>query len=300
MSGTLETIVAAVRAADVRPPSIVVVGAVAALAEELSWRQPQPLAGMTIAVTRARAQASDLARRLQALGARVLQAPVIRVQSLSDPSAPPLDPSPYDLICVTSANGVAGLFQRLDDARLDTRSLAGIRIAAIGPATARALAQRGVIADVVSERAVAESLLEALADVPAKRALIAAAAETRALLPDALRARGVEVDVLAVYETVAEPLSQLTLRSAQSADYVTFTSSSTVRRFADAMGGTATDPRAPLGLSPDTRVVSIGPITSETLREHGVEPDIEADPYDVEGMIGAVLADVALRASDGR
>ena len=93
VTGTLETIVQAVRAADIRPPSIVVVGAVAALAEELAWLAPQPLAGVTIAVTRARAQASDLARRLQALGARVLQTPVIRVRPVSDPAAPPLDPS---------------------------------------------------------------------------------------------------------------------------------------------------------------------------------------------------------------
>ena len=201
---------------------------------------------------------------------------------------------------MTSANGVAGLLERLDDVGLDTRSLAGVRIAAIGPATARALRERGVIADVTSERAVAESLVEALADVPAERALIATAAETRAVLPDALRARGVEVDVLPVYETVAEPLSQRALQTAQSADYVTFTSSSTVRHFAGAASVGAPAPRASLGLSPDTRIVSIGPITSETLREHGVEPDLEADPYDVEGMIAALLADVALRASDGR
>jgi uroporphyrinogen III methyltransferase / synthase len=315
VTGTLETIVEAVRAADVRPPSIVLVGAVATLAEELSWLEPKPLAGLTIAVTRARAQASDLARALEALGARVLQTPVIRVQPIADSAAGPLDPSRYDLICVTSANGVAGLFERLGDAGLDARALAGASIAAIGPATARALAEHGVRADIVSERAVAESLLEALADVPTERALIATAAHTRAVLSDSLRARGVEVDVLALYETIAEPLSPRALQTAQSSDYVTFTSSSTVRHFASASGaGTAggagadTPPPQPpagaaggrLGLSPRTRVVSIGPITSETLREHGVEPDVEADPYDVEGMIAAVLADVEMRASDGR
>ncbi len=313
VTGTLATITEQVHAADVRPPSIVVVGAVAALADQLSWLQPQPLAGVTVAVTRARAQASDLARRLQALGARVLQTPVIRVQPISDPAGTPLDPAPYDLICVTSANGVAGLFERLAEAGLDARSLAGTKLAAIGPATARALAERGVIADLVSERAVAESLLEALADVAPERALIATARETREVLPDALRARGVEVDVLAVYETIAEPLSARALQTAQSADYVTFTSSSTVRHFVNAATGgdageTATSPSVAtsgesggrLGLSPDTRVASIGPITSQTLREHGLEPHIEADPYDVEGMIGALLADVALRASDDR
>jgi uroporphyrinogen III methyltransferase/synthase len=314
VTGTLETIVEAVRAAEVRPPSIVIVGAVAALADELAWTQPRPLAGLTVAVTRARAQASDLAGQLQALGARVLQTPVIRVQSISDPAATHLDPSPYDLICVTSANGVSALFERLADAGLDARALAGAKIAAIGPASARALAEHGVIADVVSERAVAESLVQALAEIPVERVLIASARETRPVLADGLRARGAEVEVLALYETLAEPLSPRALETAQSADYVTFTSSSTVRHFASAVadaggaGETAASPSVGttgaaggrLGLTPRTRVVSIGPITSETLREHGVEPDVQADPYDVEGMIGALLADVESRANDGR
>lgn len=273
------------------------VGPVAALAEELAWLEPRPLAGLTVAVTRARAQASGLARRLEALGARVIQAPVIRVQGVSDPAHPPaLDPSPYDLICVTSANGVAGLFERLDDGAHppgDARALAASRIAAIGPATTRALAEHGIVADVVPERAVAESLVEALAEVPITRALVVCAREARDVLPDALRARGAEVDVLAVYETLAEPLPARTLQAVREADYITFTSSSSVRFFLQAAGGNA-------GLTASTRIVSIGPVTSDTLREHGLEPHVQADPFDVEGMIAALLADAAARASDAR
>jgi uroporphyrinogen III methyltransferase / synthase len=296
VNATLETIAEAVARERIRPPSITIVGPVAALAEQLAWLPPRPLAGVSVAVTRARAQASGLARRLEALGASVIQAPVIRVRQLSDPAQPVLDPSPYDLICVTSANGVQGLFERLDDGlhpRGDARALARTRIAAIGPGTARALAEHGVIADVVPERFVAESLVEALAEVPVTRALIARAREARDVLPDALRARGAEVDVLELYETVPEALSPQALQAVCDADYVTFTSSSTVRFFLQAAGQEA-------GLSSSTRIVSIGPVTSEALREHGLEPSIEADPYDVEGMIAALLTDAALRVNDGR
>jgi uroporphyrinogen III methyltransferase/synthase len=296
VSATLETLVETVAREGIRPPSITIVGPVAALAEELAWLPPRPLAGVSVAVTRARAQASGLARRLEALGASVIQSPVIRVQQLPDPAQPTLDPAPYDLICVTSANGVRGLFERLDDGvhpRGDARALAATRIAAIGPGTAQALAEHGVIADVVPERFVAESLVEALAEIPVTRALIARARQARDVLPDALRARGAQVDLLELYETVAEPLSPQLLETVRQADYVTFTSSSTVRFFLEAVGQEA-------GLSPSTRIVSIGPVTSATLREHGLEPSIEADPYDVEGMIAALLADAAHRANDDR
>jgi uroporphyrinogen III methyltransferase/synthase len=294
VTGTLETIAATAERESVRPPSITIVGPVAGLAEELAWLPPRPLSGVSVAVTRARAQASGLARRLEALGATVVQAPTIRVRSISDPATTAVDPSAYDLICVTSANGVAGLFERLDDGthpRGDARALASTRIAAIGPATTRALAEHGIVADVVPERAVAEALVQALADLPVTRALIVRARDARDVLPDALRARGAQVDVLPVYETLAEPLSQRTLQAVRAADYITFTSSSSVRFFLQAAGGEA-------GLSSATRIVSIGPVTSATLREHGLEPDVEADPFDVEGMIAALLADAAARASD--
>ncbi len=293
VTGTLETIAGVAASENVRPPSITIVGPVASLAGELAWLGPRPLRGLSVAVTRARAQASGLGRRLEALGASVVQAPVIRVRQLPGPT---LDPSPYDLICVTSPNGVAGLFERLDDGvhpAGDARALAHARVAAIGPGTARALAEHGVVADIVPERFVAEGLVEALAELPVQRALVARAREARDVLPDALRARGADVDVLSLYDTVAEPLSRQALAAVRTADYVTFTSSSTVRFLLQAAGGEA-------GLSARTRIVSIGPVTSETLREHGLEPDIQADPFDVEGMIAALLADAASRSSDGR
>jgi uroporphyrinogen III methyltransferase / synthase len=282
--GTLATIAEVAIAEDVRAPSITVVGPVATLAGELSWLPPSPLAGLTVAVTRARTQASGLARRLEALGARVVQTPAIRTVALPGPAP---DLARYDLVCLTSPVGVHALFERLRAGGHDARALAGTRVAAIGPGTAEALAAHGIVADVVPERAVAEGLAEALADVtpPVRRALIARASEGRDVLPDALREQGAEVDVLALYETVAEDTPAHVLQEALAADYVTFTSASTVRFFLRAIAGD--EP------SPDTRIVSIGPITSEALRAGGLAPRVEASSHDIDGLVRALLADAA-------
>jgi uroporphyrinogen III methyltransferase / synthase len=303
VTGTLGTIAREASEAGVKPPSITVVGAVAGLAGDIAWRTPGPLSGRTVAMTRARAQASGLARRLGELGAHVIEAPAIRIVPLAGEA---LDPSPYDLICLTSPNGVAGLFERLHVGGRDARALAHARVAAIGPGTAHALREHGIAADVVPERFVAEALVEALADIPVTRALVARASEAREVLPDALRARGAEVDVLALYETVAEPLSERALAAARAADYITFTSSSTVRFFLEAAGGAGDADSRHEGstevaaasdvLSPGTRVISIGPVTSATLREHGIEPHVEAKRHDIDGVLDALVADAQMRS----
>ncbi len=279
VTAPLESIAAVAEQNGIRAPAVSLFGPVAALRQNLAWFEGRPLAGRVVAVTRARAQASGLAARLRELGAEVIEAPVIRIQRLDGP-APEL--GSYDLICLTSPNGVALLFERLLAAGLDARALHGARVAAIGAGTAAALRERGVIADVVPERFVAEGLVQALADVPVTRALVARAAEARDVLPDALRGRGAEVDVLALYETVAEPLRPEQREALGRADYVTFTSSSTVR-FLFANAGDE--------LSGDTRLVSIGPVTSATLREHGREPDVEAERHDIDGLIDALVGD---------
>ena len=286
VTATLQSLAAAAERERVRPPAIAIIGAVAALHERLAWFDRRSLAGLTVAVTRARAQASGLAARLRELGASVVEAPAIRISPLEGP-APQLQS--YDLICLTSPNGVRFLFDRLEAAGRDARALAGARVAAIGPGTAGALREHGVIADVVPERFVAEGLVEALADVPVTRALVARAAEARDVLPDALRKRGAEVDVVALYETVAEPLTEEQLADVAGADYVTFTSSSTVRFFMRAAGE---------HLSPATRLVSIGPVTSETLREYGLEPDVEAVRHDIDGLLAALVDDAARVAAE--
>ncbi|MFL5835335.1 MAG: uroporphyrinogen-III C-methyltransferase, partial [Solirubrobacteraceae bacterium] len=203
MTSTLGAVAEEAKRAALKPPSITVVGPVAALRERLAWFEHRPLAGKTVAVTRARAQASGLAARLRALGAEVVEAPAIRIVPLAG-GAPDLDGT--DLVCLTSPNGVRLLFDRLQRSGQDARALHGRTVAAIGPGTARALRAHGIEPDVVPERSVAESLVEALRDVPVTRALIARAAEARDVLPDALRERGARVDVLPLYETVAETL----------------------------------------------------------------------------------------------
>ena len=282
VSGTLATIASVVADAGVRAPALVIVGAVAGLREGLRWFESRPLAGLSVAVTRARAQSSVLAGRLLDLGADVVQAPAIRIVPLDGPA---LSVAGYDLVCVTSPNGSRLLFERLAAGGLDARALAGARVAAIGPGTAAALRAHGVIADVVPERFVAEGLVEALEGVSVKRALVARAAEARDVLPDALRERGAEVDVVALYETVAEPLDQAALEAVAGADYVTFTSSSTVRFLFSSAGD--------LGSRLRGRLVSIGPVTSETLREHGLEPDVEATRHDIDGLVEALVADAS-------
>ena len=261
-------------------------------AEELEWWEGgirYPLAGRTVAVTRARAQASGLARRLEDLGASVVQAPVIRIQPLP---VPPLDLTPYDLVCLTSPNAVDALFERLPQAAhhpRDARAFAGTPRSGDRPrhraCAGRARHRSRTSCPSASSR---RRSVEALADIPVKRALVARAKQARDVIPEALRARGAQVDVLALYETVAEPLSPDALEAAREADYITFTSSSTVRFFLDAAGSSA-------GLSPATRIVSIGPVTSETLREHGLQPHVEAEDHDVDGVVQALLADVTAK-----
>jgi uroporphyrinogen III methyltransferase / synthase len=286
--GTLGTIAARARIEGVRAPAVAVFGQVAALRERLEWFEARPLRGLGVAVTRARAQASALAARLAALGARVIEAPVIRIERLDGP-APELDR--YDLVCLTSPNGVAALFERLYAAGRDARALGGARVAAIGPGTARALREHGVVADIVPDRFVAEGLVEALREVPVRRALIARAAEGRDVLPGALRERGAEVDVLALYETVIGALSIEQLGAVAEADYLTFTSSSTVRNFALAAGR-----HWPAG----PRIISIGPVTSEALRERGLEPDVEAIRHDIDGLLEALVGDALALPRTGR
>jgi uroporphyrinogen III methyltransferase/synthase len=259
----------------VRAPAITLVGPVAALRETIGWLERRPLHGVSVAVTRARSQSSPMAARLRALGAAVVEAPAIRTEPL-DAELPDL--RTYDHVVVSSPNGARELLTRVRDAR----ELAGVRVAAMGPGTARALRELGIAADVVPERSVAEGMIQALAGADVRRALLVRGREGRDVLPDALRERGAEVDLLVLYETVAEPLTGDALAAATGADYVTFTSASTVRHFATACGG-----RLPQG----PRLASIGPATSAALREHGREPDLEADLHTPDGLVAALLAD---------
>ena len=186
-------------------------------------------------------------------------------------------------MCLTSPNGAHLLLEGLQAHGKDARSLHGAVLAAIGPGTAAALAEHGLTADVVPPRSIAESLVEALegTEVSGKRVMVARAAEARDVLPDALRDRGADVDVVPLYETVAEPLTEDDRGKLAEATHVTFTASSTVRFLLEALNGVFPD---------GPRVVSIGPVTSATAREHGLTVDIEASRHDLDGLIEALLA----------
>jgi uroporphyrinogen III methyltransferase / synthase len=290
VTGSLSELAELADESRIRSPAVALIGPVAGLRETLAWLERRPLHGEVVAVTRARAQASGLAARLRELGAEVVEAPAIRI-------APrPLEGEllravsrvrEYALVCLTSANGARLLFEALAATGRDARALAGAAVAAIGPGTSAELARHGVRADLMPAESVAEALVEALDAVPleGRPVLVARAATARDVLPDALRARGAEVDEVALYDTVTEPLSREQLESLQRATYITFTSSSTVQFLLESGGSV---PEA-------SRVVSIGPITSRAARERGLDVHVEADRHDIDGLVEALTADAAAR-----
>jgi uroporphyrinogen III methyltransferase / synthase len=281
---TVRATLATVGAAGVQAPAAIVVGDVAGL--DLSWFEARPLFGRAVVVTRAREQASELRQRLEGLGAEVIELPAIAIEPV-DFEVPPLER--YGWLVFTSANGVHAFYERgLVPAGLDARALAGVRIAAIGPGTAAALAGRGVRADLLPERFVAESLLEAF---PAprsdgERVLLARADRARDVLPAGLSGRGYEVDVLAVYRTVTaapDPVAVERVRRGD-VDALTFTSSSTVTNLCDLLGNVP---------DPQPVVASIGPVTSKTAEEQGLRVDVEATEHTIDGLVDAVLRALA-------
>ncbi len=271
-TGTLATIAADAEAAGVRSPAVTVVGDVVAVRDAIGWAERLPLAGRTVAITRARAQADGLTRRLADLGARVVNAPLIRTEPVA---GDPIDPAAFDIVVVTSPNAPRLLLDRIGG---DARALAGVEVAAIGPATAAALGEIGIVADVVSERAVAEGLLDLLADRAAgRRVLIARAEEARDLLPEGLAKAGADVEIAVLYRTVpVVPDSDAAL----GADAVAFTSASTARAFAAAFADRDLD---------GVRGVSIGPATSAAMRELGIPVALEAAEHDLDGLVAALV-----------
>jgi uroporphyrinogen III methyltransferase / synthase len=266
-------------------PSVIVVGAVAAL--DLDWFESRPLFGRTVVVTRARAQASELVGALGALGAATVEVPAIEIADPADGGAALRDAAgrlgDWDWVVLTSPNGAGRLLGAVAATGGDGRSFAGTRVAAIGPGTAQALAAGNLVVDLVPERFVAESLLGAFPDPPPDRpgrVLLARAAVARDVLPEGLTARGWAVDVVEAYRTRAAPLDDGQREAVAGADIVTFTSSSTVDRFVDAVGTEAIPPV----------VACIGPVTAETARAHGLVVDVEAPVHTIDGLVDALAA----------
>jgi uroporphyrinogen III methyltransferase/synthase len=289
VTGALSEIAGEASQAEVKPPALVVVGPVAARRERIAWLERRPLNGVRVLVTRARAQAGELSRRLSALGAEPIELPTIRIEpriETGEVRRAIEGIHSYALICLTSVNAVQLLFEAMAARGFDARALANAQIAAIGPGTAAALAEHAVMADLLPERMVAESLVAALEeiDLDGKPVLVPRAADAREVLPDALRRLGAEVDVVTLYETVPETPTPEATERASGADYITFTSASTVRNLVAALGGR---------LPSSARIVSIGPVTSEAAREAGLEVAVEAGRHDLDGLVAALLEDAA-------
>jgi uroporphyrinogen III methyltransferase/synthase len=272
---TTRTTLAELGAADLRSPSVIVIGAVAGV--DVGWFERRPLFGRRVVVTRTRTQASDLVARLHDLGAETIELPVIDIADPADGGAALRDAAAsvhrYDWVVFTSANAVARFVALLRDAR----AFGNARVAAIGPGTAEALRTYNVEADLVPHEFVAESLLDAFDDGPG-RVLVPRAAVARDVLPDGLRAKGWDVDVVETYRTVRPTIDQQALAAVATADAVTFTSSSTVANFVDVAG---TD------RVPDI-VACIGPITAETARNAGLRVDVVAAEHTIAGLVGAL------------
>jgi uroporphyrinogen III methyltransferase/synthase len=290
--GTLADIAELARENEIKPPAVLVVGGVVDLAESLKWWENRPLWGKTVVVTRSRDQASYLVELLNQAGARCLEVPTIEIMPPADFN--PLDAalqhlSRYDWVIFTSANGVRAFIQRLFRMGLDVRALGRAKIAVIGPATADALKQYGLMADVVPKTFQAEGLLEVLTPrlLGGTRILLARAEQARDVLPEGLVQVGMAVDVVPVYRAVppeSVPDEAAEVLKEGGVDVLTFTSSATVHNFAGLVGKDRFQ-----SLTAGTTVASIGPITTATLKEYDITPQIEPAAFTIPALAAAIV-----------
>jgi len=275
---TVRTTLGALFATETATPAIIVVGDVAEL--DLAWFERRPLFGWRVVVTRTQTQASILADQLAQRGAWPVELPVIEIAEPGDGGAAldvaAAELADYDWVVFTSANAVDALWHKVRDAR----ALGRARVAAIGDGTASALAARGIVADLVPDRLVAESLLEAFPapDALGARVLLPRAAVARDVLPDGLRERGYVVDVVEAYRTLRPELGPDALDALAGAHAVTFTSSSTVTGFLELAGRSSVPPV----------VACIGPVTAATARAEGLLVDVESPTHTVSGLVEAL------------
>ena len=292
LTGTLQTIGDAVSRAGLTAPAIMVVGQVVALRDRLNWFETKPLFGLGILVTRARAQAAVLTRKLEEAGARVIECPVIQIQEPDHwaPCDQAVQRLPdFQWIVLTSGNGVRAFLGRLRRLGHDVRALAGARVAAIGPETGEECRRGGLDPDLIPGEYRAEGLLDALRPhvTAGTEVLIARAAEARDVLPKSLEAMGARVTVVPVYRTVPSKEGAELAREAlgqRLVDVVTFTSSSTVRNFMALL-----DARDRNELFGGVTVASIGPVTAATVEEYGLQVAIVASAYTIPGLVEAIV-----------
>ncbi|WP_297570621.1 uroporphyrinogen-III C-methyltransferase [uncultured Anaerovibrio sp.] len=290
--GTLSTVADMAQREGIKPPCIILVGEVVKLRQSLTWFDNvamKPLFGKRVLVTRARTQASKLTAALEEMGAECIEAPVIAVADPRD-GYQELDGAidrlaEYQWIIFTSTNGVEHFWSRLEYKKRDARALYGKKVCAIGAATAQALAEHGIRADVVPARYQAEGIVEALKNELAAgdNILIPRAAVARELLPAALSATGANVDVVPAYETIMGDLAADDLNEQLKKgdiDVITFTSSSTVVNLLKIVPS--------VELLKNVRLAAIGPVTAETMGKYGLRADIVAEEYTIEGLVESI------------
>lgn len=292
--GTISDIAERARAAGLGTPALTVVGEVVRLRETLRWFDTKPLFGKRVLVTRAESQARELCRALRDAGADPIAVPVLRIVPPEEPallSRAVADVSSYDWLLFTSANGVEAFFGELALQAGDARRLGGVRIGAIGPATAAALRAQGLRADVMPDSYRGEALASAVQaaagpNLRGQRVLLARAAQAREVLPEMLREAGAVVDVVPAYRTLppgAEACAELRrLVDPATLDVVTFSSSSTVTHTLQALGEGGVERLNRLTLA------SIGPITTQTAESHGLKIRVSADEYTLGGLLAAL------------
>lgn len=291
--GTLNDIVDKAEQARMEPPTIIVVGQVVRLRDQLNWYETRPLFGKRILVTRAREQAGELSSLLAEYGAEPVEYPVIQTvppESWHEVDAALADLGRYHWLVFTSVNGIRPFMERLHSRGQDARALSGLRIGCIGPRTAEELARYGLHADLIPAQFQAEGLITAMteAGVSGRRILIARAAVAREILPDQLRAAGAEVRVVTVYRTI-RPVSEVERLKDQLArrdlHVMTFASSSTVRNFC-ALFENRDDMRT---LTTGVAVACIGPITAQTAEEEGLPVTIIAKDNTIPALVDAIV-----------
>lgn len=295
VAGTLETLPGLVKEAGLKPPAITVVGPVVGLREELAWFEKLPLFNKRVLVTRAREQASRLSQGLKRLGASVIEIPTIAIE-------PPEDPQPlataieiledFHWLIFTSPNGVKAFFKALAEAELDARALGEAKLAAIGPATAAALAAHGLTADVTAKTFQAEGLLEALEreGLTGQRILLPRAAEAREVLPETLASWGNLVQVVPAYQSVPPQGAAEKLAGAleKGLDAITFTASSTVTNLMNLLPAESREELARASQAGEVTIAAIGPITADTAREYGLEVQVQPEEYTIPAFISAM------------
>ena len=294
VSGTLGNIVARVKQTGLQPPAIIVVGETVRLRDELRWREKGRLWGARVVVTRARAQASKLLQGIRDEGGEAIEFPAIEIVRQEDLSALHeafVHLEQYTWIVFTSVNAVDIFFGELMAGEIDIRDLKGIKIGAIGPATAAKLTEKGLKVDLIPEEYRAESIVAGLAQYigPADRILLPRAQGAREILPVSLRTMGAIVDEVIIYRAeTALPVNAAKLQDLRNGnfEYISFTSSSTVTNFVNIIGRDNVIP-----INAKVRVACIGPITAATARDHGFTVDIMPDRYTIEALLNAIIAD---------